>query len=141
MDDVSKLIERIGMVHVQSVPSADWDEINFVSQSVITLCESESSFTRQGVVTTYAARTSRGTNSREYASSLALELRKAMYNVSPEKGAWFGMKMAIKANGVFDVNFDYDAKPVFSIEMDDKDFIKEYQAFSEGKRDASGMAL
>jgi hypothetical protein len=133
MDDVSKLIERIGMIHVQSVPLADWDEINFVSQALVTLGESQSSFTRQGVATTYAARVPHSKSSSDYASSLALELRKAMYDFSPEKGAWFGMKMTIKASGDFDVNFDYESRPKFSIEMDDEDFIKDYRAFPRPK--------
>jgi hypothetical protein len=133
MDNVSKLIERIGMIHVQSVPVEDWEEINWTMNILVTYAQATSSYRRQGVETSYVARISRDKGSQEYAADLGPQLRQVMYEVSPEKGAWFAMKMTIKASGDFDVNFDYESRPQFSIEMDDEDFIKDYKAFPRGK--------
>lgn len=121
------------MINVKSVPEGGWDQIHFKALALVTYSESDSSFLRDGNQNSFVARIHNQNGKREYASSLALELREAMFTVSPEKGAWFYMRMVIKADGKFDVNFDYDTKPEFSITMDDTDFVKDYQRFPRDK--------
>jgi hypothetical protein len=61
------------------------------------------------------------------------QLRELMYNLAPEKGAWYSMEMTILPNGNFNLHFEYEIKPEFSIPLSDLDFIKDFQKFPREK--------
>jgi hypothetical protein len=43
-----------------------------------------------------------------------MELRKRMYELSPQQGAWFYCKITVEPSGRFETDFNYDNKPNFS---------------------------
>jgi hypothetical protein len=43
-----------------------------------------------------------------------MELRKRMYELSPQQGAWFYCKITVEPSGKFETDFNYDDKPNFS---------------------------
>ncbi len=60
---------------------------------------------------------------------LFMDLRKYMYEVSPNKGAWYSCRIIVYPNGKFDTHFDYDNKPGFKYEPSKEKFEDDLKAF------------
>ena len=60
---------------------------------------------------------------------LYMNLRKAMYELTPNKGAWFTSEININKNGKFTTHFDYDNIPEFAYTPSDEKFIDDYKSF------------
>ena len=56
-------------------------------------------------------------------------LRQAMYEKDSSKGAWYSMTMEIHKDGKFKVDFNYDDKPNFGIEIDEERYFVDFQAY------------
>jgi hypothetical protein len=134
MDRINELIERIGYVLVESVPENDWTRIYFLLNSISSYGQAKATYFRgDGSSQTYAARVRNKNGRSDHASDLARKLRDEMYKHAPDKGAWFIMKMVITSDRDFKAHFDYYAKPDFSIQIDDVDYVRDYQAYPRSK--------
>ena len=61
--------------------------------------------------------------------NLFIELRKAMYTLTPDKGAWYNAQMTITNSGKFSMTYDYDNKPDFEMTPEDEEFIIDSKEF------------
>lgn len=60
---------------------------------------------------------------------LFMDLRKAMYDAAPDKGAWYTAKITVDSEGKFKTNFDYDNKPAFKYEPSADKFAHDLETF------------
>lgn len=64
------------------------------------------------------------------------DLRKQMYELSPDKGAWFSCKITVFPSGKFITNFNYDENPNFIYKPSKEEYINELKKYP---REASAM--
>lgn len=60
---------------------------------------------------------------------LFMDLRKAMYEQAPGKGAWYTGKVVVNNEGKFDTSFDYDNKPAFMYEPSKEKYAHDLATF------------
>jgi hypothetical protein len=129
MEVIDNLIKRIGKSILEGVPkNSEWATIKFSMKILITYSESNAKRITNDSEDTFSV-VFKDENGRESFPDTTWLLREAMYSTAPEKGAWFSMEMIIKRDGKFELKFDYDNKPEFSIPLDDEDFVKDFRKF------------
>jgi hypothetical protein len=60
---------------------------------------------------------------------LFVRLRSAMARAQPGKGAWFTAHVTVDSNGTFKFDFNYDRKPDFADELDEKRYRDDLRDF------------
>lgn len=133
MEKVNELIKKIAETTLKSIPvDFDWEFAVYSSSILITYSESSSKIVKGDIEKSLSVKF-RDENGKAMHPNPVWQLREAMYNDAPKKGAWFSMEMRISKERKFDIRFDYENKPVFSIPLEDLDFIKDYQKFPRDK--------
>jgi len=126
---MNEIINLIGKVALSSVPTQNWELIVLKSKNLLTYAESPSLYFENGIQKSFLGSTKFSDGRTLYIQDLQIQLREETYKQNPGKGAWYSMEMKISKDGQFDIRFDYDTKPEFSIPLEDSDFIKDYQRF------------
>ncbi len=132
--NVNDLIKKIGIDILKSITENQnhWEYINFKLKVLITYSESKA------IVFIDNSQKSLSVSFRDEYGRLVFpdttwQLRELMYNLATEKGAWYSMEMTILPSGNFNLQFEYEIKPEFSIPLSDLDFIKDFQKFPREK--------
>ena len=73
----------------------------------------------------YEGQVTREKNLRE----LFMDLRKVMYDLSPQQGAWFSCKIEVYPSGKFNTSFNYDDEPNFTYAPNPKKFADDLKSF------------
>ena len=127
---INELIKRIKNDILNSIPEnqSNWEYVNFRLKVLITYSESKSIIfiddSQKSISVSF-----RDEKGRLIFPDTTWQLREVMYNLTPEKGAWYSMEMTILPSGNFNLQFEYEIKPEFSILLSDLDFIKDFQKF------------
>jgi hypothetical protein len=134
MIEINKLIEQVGKSILKSIPENQnhWEYINFKQKILITYSESQSIFFIDNLQKTFSV-SFRDELGKRFFPDVTWQLREAMYDLAPDKGAWYSMDLTILPSGNFNIQFEYEIKPEFSIPLEDSDFIKDYQKFPRSK--------
>jgi hypothetical protein len=129
MKQIDDLIKKIGQCIVGSIPiNLDWDFVKYSTSILITYSESQGFVTKNGNEKSISVKF-KDENGKAIHPNFVWQLREAMYETAPNKGAWYSMDMQINKNGKFDIKFDYNNKPNFSIPIEELDFIRDYEKF------------
>ena len=125
MNEVNDLIKKIGNTIVNSIPDDfDWVMARYNIKILITYSQSGGT-----AIDKNGNELSLSPNFKPIHPNFSWQLREAIYNHDPGKGAWYEMDMNITRDGKFDIKFDYDQKPGFNIPLEDLDYIKDHQKF------------
>jgi len=62
-------------------------------------------------------------------SELFMDLRKTMYSLSPQQGAWFSCKIVVYPSGEFNTSFNYEDYPDFTYTPAKEKFIDDLKSF------------
>ncbi|UZR99398.1 immunity protein YezG family protein [Chondrinema litorale] len=121
-DSVDNIITELGYYLVKSVPTPNWDKIEVISE-IITLTSQTSSvyFNGDSVIDFLGGNTN--------LIDKLKRLRAEMYKLSPNKGAWYTIKIIIFSSGDFDISYDYDNKPDFNYQPNDELYRLDFKEF------------
>jgi len=102
-EEQDALLREIGIALLEAVPT-DWTEIRFVEAALVDINYPTLDVVRAEGVDDWAP-------PPESASRMLGDLRRGMY--VPGRGTWYTATIVITPPGNHDVDFDYDAEPMF----------------------------
>ena len=113
MEPLQSLLSEIEIVFTNAVPDKNWDRIKVRVFAISTFLQMKGVYFIGEKEVSYNPNVK--TPSGTHASIRVSEMRKMMYDMDPEKGAWYTMVVEIDKSGKFKVNYDYDNKPEFTL--------------------------
>ena len=131
MDTINNLITAIAQVAFNNLPVEEgWEKYDIKAFSLRRMIEINASYTENnGQIKSFDPKYKGQVNREDDLTFLFMDLRKEMYNLSPDKGAWFTCEITVFANGKFDTKFNYDDKPNFSYEPTDDKYADDLKNF------------
>ena len=129
-NEINELIQEVGRMAVQSVPSNDWTSIKLIRRRISTYGEFDVLFfgawgdepKQTGMKDKHLPAGKRTHNTLD-------ALRKLMYDQDPPLGAWYTCVMTISKQNDFDVKFDYDNKPEWEHQPVEEEYAEDFKQF------------
>jgi hypothetical protein len=130
MVDINNLIEEIAQTVFDNVPVDNWNKVVVNVAMLATYVELTATYYVNDVKGKSFDANYAGAPDSKMINSLFIDLRKAMYTITPEVGAWFNAEMTITNSGEFSITYDYDNKPDFEMNPEDEEFRIDSREFS-----------
>ncbi len=130
-DDIQNLLQHIGQLAYNSVPTDEWDTITVTIKALVTYVEQDVAYVhqeRQFVPKTFLIEDDELEYDEQTTPSFE-RLRQLMYNEAPFRGAWYTAVMTIKKDGKFNTEFEYDNKPNLEYNASDDEYARDFQRF------------
>jgi hypothetical protein len=129
MVNMDNLIEEIAQTVFDNVPVDNWNKVVVNVAMLTTYVELTATYYVNDVKGKSFDANYPGAPDSKMIDNLFIELRKAMYTSTPQKGAWFNAEMTITVSGKFGMTYDYDNKPDFEMTPEDEEFIVDSKEF------------
>jgi hypothetical protein len=131
MDTINNLITSIAQISFNNLPVEEgWGKYEIKVFSLRRMIEINASYTENGGQIKSFDPSYQGEVDRDQdLTFLFMDLRKAMYDLSPEKGAWFTCEITVFSDDKFETKFNYDDKPNFSYEPTDDKYADDLKTF------------
>jgi len=130
-DDIQNLLQHIGQLAYNNVPTDEWDTITVTIKALVTYVEQDVSYVhqeKQFVPETFLIEDDELEYDEQTTPSFE-QLRQLMYDEAPFRGAWHTAIMTITKDGKFNTEFDYENKPEFEYESGDDEYARDFQHF------------
>jgi hypothetical protein len=133
MKVLNSLIEEITQTILDNVPVENWNKVVVQTSILTTYIES---------TTTYYIDEIKGKSfdpdypdapEEKKNDALFVGLREEMYRLSSGKGASYNVELVVSEDGEFKIEYDYDNKPNFEMEVDDTEYVLDNQEFPRDK--------
>ena len=128
MENINSLIEEIAQTVFDNVPVDRWNKVIVNVAMLTTYVELTATYYVDDVKGKSFDANYIGAPDSKMIDNLFIDLRKAMYALTPEMGAWFNAEMTINS-GKFSMTYDYDHKPDFEMTPEDKEFLIDAKEF------------
>jgi hypothetical protein len=134
-DNVNELINSIVQISFNNLPVEEgWEKYEVQLKTIRLYTEMEAFYILDNgecisFNPKYSGQVAREDNLRE----LFMDLRKAMYDLSPQQGAWFSCTITVYPTGKFTTDFNYDDDPEFTYHPDPREFADDLKTFPREK--------
>ncbi|MFJ1364892.1 hypothetical protein ACILDU_00405 [Capnocytophaga canimorsus] len=119
-DKITEILEGVQ----NSVPVEEWDNFSLTIMKINLFTQMRAFYEANGEIKSFDPESSGIEIFGE-----AENLRKMMYELAPEKGAWFSAFFTVQSDGQFHTHFEYDEKPEFSYEPSKEKYIDDLKHF------------
>jgi len=130
-DEIQNLLQHIGEIAFNSLPSEDWNTITLTVRAITSYVELNAQYVhheKQFTPVTFFLEDDHLDYEEQTAQSFE-KLRQLMYNEAPFRGAWYTAVMTISQEGKFDTEFEYNQKPAFDHKPVPKAYALDFQHF------------
>lgn len=124
MTHVNDKITEILESSMEMLPTEEWDNFSVNIYSISSFSELNAFYEENGEVKSFNADEGKIDIFKEFTN-----LRKMMYELAPEKGAWFSAFFTVQNDGQFHTHFEYDEKPEFAYEPSNEEYIDDLKIF------------
>lgn len=129
MENINNLTKEIGQTAFDNVPVDNWNSIIIKVAMLTTYVELVAICYAENGEEKYYDPDYPGSPHNKMVDSLFIDLRKAMYALTPGKGAWYNAEMTITPDGSFSLTYDYDHKPDFEMIPEDVEYVTDTKEF------------
>lgn len=125
--EIQNLITKTAEIAYTSVDVNNWEKIRLEFKVISMFAELEAVYFQNNREISFDPEAA--AKNDEDVSKFLLKLRRHMYELNPEKGAWYTMVIEIDSSGKFKINYDYKTKPDFTYEPSKEKYISEVKEF------------
>lgn len=131
MENINQLISSIIQVSFDNLPVNDvWEKYEIDTYALRKIVEINAFyFQNEGKKVSFNPKYQGQVDRNDDLTFLFLDLRKVMYELSSNQGAWFHCKISVYPDGKFETNFNYDDQPDFAYEPGKDKFIDDLKFF------------
>jgi len=129
MENINNVIEEIVQTVFDNVPVDNWNKVVVNVAMLTTYVELTATYYVNDVKGKSFDANYPGAPDSKMIDNLFIELRKAMYTLTPDKGAWYNAEMTVTNSGEFSTTYDYENKPDFEMTPEDEEFIIDSKEF------------
>jgi hypothetical protein len=130
MENINELIEVIIKISYDNLPlDENWEKFEIKAFALRKMIEINAFYLEHGERKSFNPKYQGQVNRDEDLTFLFMELRKEMYDLTPQKGAWFSCNIIVYPDGKFDTQFNYDDEPQFSYKPSKEKFIDDLKSF------------
>ncbi|GAB4002291.1 hypothetical protein GCM10028807_60640 [Spirosoma daeguense] len=130
---MNELIQKVASCLLNDIEDISWDKLSYKAVYVTTFYTEEGQYFKNGVEKSFSITDEDDGDPSSAPMTYVKQLREAMYRQNPNKGAWYMLILEIKSDGKFNIDFDYDNKPDFGIEIEEKRYFWDWQKFPRDK--------
>lgn len=127
MQKINELVNELVSTFVGCLDNQIWEKCVVKFYAIYPFIQMKGDYFLDGKVISFNPNVK--TNFGKHASLRIGDLRKLMYDLNPEMGAWYTMIIEIENSGKFNVNYDYDNKPPFTYEPSKEKYIAEVKEY------------
>jgi hypothetical protein len=125
----NQLINEISQISFGNLPVDDWNTFFIDVCALNKMISVKASYDKDGVIHSFDPESDGQDISLKFK-----ELRTIHYNTTPNKGAWYSVKLIVDKTGKVKMTFDYDNKPAFKYEPSKDKFIDDLKVFQREDR-------
>jgi hypothetical protein len=130
MKSTNELIETIINISYDNLPiEEEWEKYEINTFSLRRIIEINAFYIEHGERKSFNPKYQEQGNRDEDLTFLFMDLRKEMYQLAPQQGAWFSCNITVYPDGNFDIKFNYDDKPKFSYKPSQDKFVDDLKSF------------
>jgi hypothetical protein len=130
MKSTNELIETIIKISYDNLPiEEEWEKYEINTFALRKIVEINSFYIEHGERKSFNPKYQGQVNRDEDLTFLFVDLRREMYQLAPQKGAWFSCKIIVYPDGNFDTKFNYDDEPNFSYKPAQDKFVDDLKTF------------
>lgn len=120
---MNDLITQMAQCVVNDAGDRDWDSLTYNLVCVTTFSKEKGRYKYNGAEKSFSLTHEDDGQPERAPITYALQLRQAMYDETPDKGAWYTLNLTIGRDGKFKLDVDYDNKPNFNIEIEEERYV------------------
>jgi hypothetical protein len=130
-DNVNELINSIAQISFNNLPVGDgWEKYEVKLKTIRLYTEMKAFYiSDNGKRISFDPQYSGQVAREDDLTELFMDLRKAMYDLSPQQGAWFSCTITVYLSGKFTTDFNYDDDPEFTYHPDPSEFADDLKTF------------
>ncbi|MEL1244431.1 immunity protein YezG family protein [Flavobacterium sp. DGU11] len=128
MEAIESKLNKIITTVISNIPSAGWENFSLNICALNKMLSMEAFYEEKGAFISFDPEARGEDIMMEFKS-----LREIMYNVSPNKGAWYSASFTITNDHKLQAHFNYDDKPEFTYEPSKEKFIDDLNVFPREK--------